>query len=277
MLELWQQSLQSPTLGLYQWVYLLWAMLLTLEVGYGKLAGLPLFTRRDFAANMGMFVGYFLINMFWVHGIFALYTLLSEHVLWQLGSGAWRLPGVDNWQEWLLLFVLEDLCFYCFHRAHHRWRFFWAAHVPHHSSSQFNLSVAFRQTWVPFTAVIFWLPLPLLGFDPLMILTMQMTSLFFQVFLHTQTVPSLGLAEWVFNTPRHHRVHHACNAPYVDKNFGGILIVWDRLFGSFAQEKPDNPVQFGVNPPQNSANPVTIAFAEYGALMKDIWLKCWKA
>ncbi|MDO8331236.1 MAG: sterol desaturase family protein [Fluviicoccus sp.] len=263
MWELVRLSLNAPVTVIYSAMYALWTLLILTEIGWSRALGQGLYRRSELLANLGLFAGYSLVNLFWVHAVFWLYTLAAQFKIVALGSGYWHLFGHGGWQEWLLLFVLEDLCFYTFHRFHHRFAFLWLAHVPHHSSPDFNLSTALRQTWTPFTAVVFWLPLALLGFDPLMIMTMQMCSLFYQFFLHTQVVGSLGPLDWVLNTPRHHRVHHASNAPYVDRNFGGVLIVWDRLFGTFAKEEAGNPVRFGVEPAVASANPVVIALGAY--------------
>ena len=148
-------------------------------------------------------------------------------------------------------------------------RFFWAAHVTHHSSQNYNLSVAFRQSWVPFLGVVFWLPLAFIGFDPLMIMSVQVVSLFYQELLHTQLAPSLGPIELIFNTPRHHAIHHGSNPAYLDKNYGGVLIIWDRLFGTFAKKR--EPIRFGLTHELRSHNPIVIAGHEWYAMFADIW------
>jgi sterol desaturase/sphingolipid hydroxylase (fatty acid hydroxylase superfamily) len=261
--------LLSPVSVIYAAGYSLWLALLLLEAGWSRLRGLGLYAWRDTLVNAVMYAGYFLINLFWVHAVFRIYTFVHAHAIVQIGIGAWHTGAGGRWWEWALLFVAEDFCFYWFHRASHRLRFFWAAHVTHHSSRFFNLSVAFRQTWTPFVAVVFWLPLPWLGFDPLMVMTMQMISLFYQLGLHTQLVPALGPLEWVFNTPQHHRLHHAVNAPYLDRNFGGILIVWDRLFGTFAAARPGEAPRYGVRPVFTSHNPLRVAFQEWWLLLRS--------
>ncbi|MDP2228596.1 MAG: sterol desaturase family protein [Moraxellaceae bacterium] len=267
----WQAFWYSPVAAVYAAGYALWAVLMLAEAGIGRWQQRPLYAWRDSLTSLCMYVGYFAINLLWVPVVFLLYTWMHDHAIFQIGIGAWHTGGGGRWWEWALLFVLEDLCFYAFHRSSHRFSVFWAAHVTHHSSRYFNLSVAFRQTWTPFVAVLFWLPLPWLGFDPLMVMTMQMISLFYQLFLHTQLVPALGPLEWVFNTPQHHRLHHAVNAPYVDRNFGGILIIWDRLFGTFAAEQAQEPPRFGIRPDLVSYNPVTVAFHEWVRLLKK-WM-----
>jgi sterol desaturase/sphingolipid hydroxylase (fatty acid hydroxylase superfamily) len=175
----------------------------------------------------------------------------------------------DAWWSWVALFFAEDFCYYWFHRAHHEVRFFWAAHINHHSSTRYNLSTALRQSWTtPFTGPLFWLPLPLLGFSPAMILTQQAISLLYQFWLHTEAIDRMGPFEWVFNTPSHHRVHHGRNVAYLDRNHGGILIVWDRLFGTFTPEK--ETVDYGLTKNLETFHPVTIAFHEWSAIGRDV-------
>ena len=168
----------------------------------------------------------------------------------------------------MLLFA-EDLCYYWFHRIHHEVRFLWAAHVNHHSSQHYNLSTALRQPLLtPLTGPIFWAPLALLGFPPWMILTAQAWSLLYQFWLHTEAVDRLGPLEWILNTPSHHRVHHGKNVPYLDKNHGGIFIIWDRLFGTFAPE--DERVVYGLTKDITTFNPLRIGFHEVAAIARDV-------
>ncbi len=140
----------------------------------------------------------------------------------------------DRWWTYVVLFLADDFAYYWFHRIHHEVRVFWASHVVHHSSQHYNLSTALRQTWTPMTALPFWAGLALLGFQPWMILTQQAISLIYQFWIHTERIGRLPAPiEYVFNTPSHHRVHHGSNEIYLDRNYGGILIIWDRLFGTF--------------------------------------------
>lgn len=145
----------------------------------------------------------------------------------------------------LLLFLLNELIYYWFHRISHEVRFFWATHVNHHSSTKMNFAVAARTPFLnAIYHVLFWIPLPLLGFHPLDILAIETISFFFAFVQHTTIIPKLGLLEYFLNTPSHHRVHHAVNPEYIDKNYGNVLIIFDRLFGTFQEEQAE-PV-FGI-------------------------------
>lgn len=216
---------------------------------------------RDTLNNGVMYTGYLLIGGFWTLALLHIYSVLWQYRLfdfgpWWLDPSSWQF-----WASWGALLVLEDFCFYWFHRSSHRFGIFWASHVTHHSSTHFNFSTALRQSWVPFHIFIFWLPLPLIGFDPLMVISMQLISLGYQAFLHTTAKPWCRPLEFLFNTPTHHRIHHASNEDVIDRNFGGVLIVWDRLFGTFAREQDARePIRFGVNPPVHSKNPLWLEF-----------------
>ncbi|HEY9131133.1 MAG TPA: sterol desaturase family protein [Dyella sp.] len=179
--------------------------------------------------------------------------------------------SMHHWWSWPLLFLLQDFFYYWMHRADHRVHWFWATHCVHHSSNSFNLSAAYRLGWTAriSSAAIFFTPLALLGFPVPAILAAVAINLLYQYWLHTELVPRLGPLEWVLNTPAHHRVHHASNAAYIDKNYGGILIVFDRLFGTFVAERDDEPCKYGLVHPILSNNPFRIAF--HG------WIGMWHA
>jgi len=177
-----------------------------------------------------------------------------------------------QWWSWLLLFVLDDFCYYLFHRSNHEWRLLWAGHVNHHSSVYLNLATALRQgvgERVP--KYLYWLPLPLFGFDVAMVLSMISMNLFYQFWIHLPAVGKLPRPiEWLFNTPSHHRVHHASNPIYLDRNHGGILIIWDRLFGTFQVELDHEPPKFGLTSELESSHPWTVLSHEYRALWRDL-------
>lgn len=191
----------------------------------------------------------------------------------------WRVFTVplEAWWAWVLLVLGDDFTYYWFHRFGHRVRLGWAAHVNHHSSGYYNLSTALRQSWTgPLLKVWFYLPLALLGFHPLMIVTAQGISLIYQYWIHTEAIDRLPRpVEAIMNTPSHHRVHHGSNPAYLDSNYGGIFIVWDRLFGTFIPER--EPVNFGLTTPLESRNPVVIAFHEWVFMLSRAWrARGWK-
>ncbi len=164
------------------------------------------------------------------------------------------------WWSWLILLFAEDFCYYWFHRISHESRLFWASHVVHHSSQKYNLSTALRQTWSGgFYTFIFWFPLILIGFHPVMVLVQMSISLIYQYWIHTELIDKMPKwFEAIFNTPSHHRVHHATNPQYLDRNHAGIFIIWDKMFGSFEEE--NEKVVYGVLPPINSINPFHVFF-----------------
>ena len=168
-----------------------------------------------------------------------------------------------------LLFVLQDFLYYWFHRASHQVRWLWASHVAHHSSRLMNFSTAFRQSLTyPLSGMwLFWLPLVLLGFDPKLVLAVVAINLGFQFFVHTRWGKHWGWLGYVLNTPAWHRVHHACNDVYIDKNFAGVLVIWDRLFGSFEPEHDAIPCRFGITEDFESVNPLTITFHEWRRML----------
>ena len=173
----------------------------------------------------------------------------------------------------VILFVLVDFAEYWFHRAAHRVRFMWASHSVHHSTTRFNLTAAVRLPWTGALsgAVFFFLPLTLIGFHPLAVTAMALLNLIYQFFLHTEQAPRLGPLEWVLNTPAHHRVHHAANESCLDKNFGGVFIIWDRLFGTFAAAPSDEKLRFGLVSPLPSQSLLTVNFHEWRKLLRDTW------
>jgi len=223
--------------------------------------GLVGYELRDTRTSLAMGLGNVSINVAWKLVVLAVYAGLYE--LTPL-----RLPA-DAWWTWVLLFLADDLAYYWFHRVSHESRVFWASHVVHHSSRHYNLSTALRQTWVPMTYLPFWLPLLLVGFAPWMVLLAQAWSLIYQFWIHTERVRRLPrFLEAVLNTPSHHRVHHGANEVYLDRNYGGILIVWDRLFGTYEPE--GERVRYGLTTNIETFNPVNVAFHEYIDLWGDV-------
>ncbi|WGV98938.1 sterol desaturase family protein [Vibrio sp. YMD68] len=193
--------------------------------------------------------------------------LIANLYIWLFG---WKMFDIDmNLASFILLMVLQDFFYYWFHRASHRIRWMWAAHVVHHSSERMNFSTAFRQSLMyPLAGMwLFWVPLVVIGFEPSWVIFVVLLNLGLQFFVHTQWVRTLGFLEYVFNTPSHHRVHHGVNAQYIDKNYAGVLIVWDKLFGSFEPEI--EPVRYGISKPIKSFNPWTVTFTEWRNMFAD--------
>lgn len=172
-----------------------------------------------------------------------------------------------------LCFVLDDLAYYWFHRSAHRVRWFWASHVVHHSSQHYNLSTALRQTWTGFVslAFLFRLPLFLLGFPPAMVFFCAALNLVYQFWIHTEAVGRMPRwFEAAMNTPAHHRVHHAVNPRYLDRNYAGVFIVWDRLFGTFEPERSDDRPRYGVVKQLGSFHLLWAAFHEWVGIARDV-------
>ena len=174
-----------------------------------------------------------------------------------------------TWWSWVLILFAEDFAYYWNHRIAHESRLFWASHVVHHSSKKYNLSTALRQTWTGgFYTFIFWIPLILIGFHPIMVLTQMSISLLYQYWIHTELITKMPKwFEAVFNTPSHHRVHHATNPQYLDRNHAGIFIIWDKLFGTFEPEV-EKPI-YGLVSNIETHNPIKVAFLEWIAMLKD--------
>ncbi len=180
----------------------------------------------------------------------------------------------------LLLFVGQEFFYYWYHRCAHRVRWFWATHAVHHSPNELTLAAALRLGWTGQLTgtALFFTPLVWLGFPPNAVLASVALNLLYQFWLHAPWMPRLGPLEWVLNTPTHHKVHHASNTAYLDCNYGGVLIVFDRLFGTFVDERPDVPIRYGLTTPLRTHNPLRIALHEWGNLGRDLWgARSWRA
>ena len=219
------------------------------------------YQRQDAFASLSMGVGNVVISGMMKSVWLGLFAWLYQYRVLELNPlSAW---------VWIAGLFLQDFCFYRYHRASHRIRLLWAAHENHHSSKYFNFTTALRQSWTtPLYNAAFFLPMVLLGYHPLMIVTYQAISLMYQFLLHTESVDRLGPVEWVMNTPSHHRVHHGRNPRYIDCNYAGIFIIWDRLFGSFVAEK--ERVDFGLVGEHPSYNPLHIAAHHFLLIGRDI-------
>jgi alkylglycerol monooxygenase len=218
---------------------------------------------QDTLCTIGLLAGNIIVA-FSIKGlILALHFYLYQYKIFELSG---MLP---LWLFWLLTFVVIDLVFYIYHRMSHRIRFLWAIHLSHHSSEEMNFAVSFRQAWFgPISKIPFFMVLPLLGFDPTIIAAAGVMSTLWGIVGHTQIVGRLGFVEWIFNTPSHHRVHHGSNKQYIDKNYGNLLIIWDKMFGTFEPEK--EKVKFGLVNNVNTFNPTKITFMAWSSMIEDI-------
>ncbi len=215
----------------------------------------------DAVGDLGCGMAQQLVLVFAGAALLGIYAWVYQH---------WRfltLEVATPW-PWLLSFFAVDFLYYWWHRASHRVNVLWAAHVVHHQSEDFNLAVALRQAVATsFTSLPFYLPMALLGVPPVVYATMVALSTLYQFWIHTELVGKLGPLEWILNTPSHHRVHHAVNPQYLDQNYAAALIVWDRLFGTFAEER--EPCVYGTVQPLASFNPVWAQLAYW----RDLWRK----
>jgi len=220
---------------------------------------------KDTAVSLGMGLGSTVAGVL-------LASLTFAASLWAYEHRLFTVPMTAVW-AWVVLLLLEDVTYYWFHRLSHERRIWWAAHVNHHSSQHYNLSTALRQTWTGGVAGtwLLWLPLAFLGFSPAMIAIQKGISLVYQYWIHTETIRRMPRwFEAVFNTPSHHRVHHARNPRYLDRNYAGILIVWDRLFGTFQPELDEEPCRYGIVKNLGTFNILRVAFHEWVGIAKDV-------
>lgn len=223
------------------------------------------YDRKDTAASITMGLGNLAVGL--VGGLLVAWVFEHAHVV-RLFDIGW------SWWAFVACFFLEDFTYYWIHRCGHEVRWLWASHITHHSSQHYNLSTALRQTWTGHVAMgfLFYVPMIVLGFEPAMVLFFGGTSLLYQFWLHTEAVDKLPRwFEFVFNTPSHHRVHHGTNPEYLDRNHGGVLIVWDRLFGTFEPEdRVGNAPVYGIVKNLETHNPLWIAFHEWVAIARDL-------
>ena len=237
--------------------------LIFIEALISNLQKASYYKKEDTLCTVGLLTGNILM-VFAVKGLtLALHFYLYQFRLFDLAS------MIPLWAMWVLTFILIDLVFYIYHRISHRSRFLWAIHMSHHSSEEMNFAVSFRQAWLgPVSKIPFFILLPLIGLDPTIIAVAGVISTLWGIFGHTQVIGKLGPIEWIFNTPSHHRVHHGANEQYIDKNYGNLLIIWDRMFGTFEPEKAN--VKYGLVKNVNTFNPIKITLMEWSSIFKDM-------
>ena len=238
------------------------AMIL-IEVLFSSAYNRNLYRKNDTLCTIGLLSG----NIFMVFALKGL-TLALHFYLFQLKIVNLQ-ELIPVWMIWIATFILIDLVFYIYHRISHRVNFLWAIHMSHHSSEEMNFAVSFRQAWFgPISKIPFFMILPLIGFDPTIIAVAGVVSTLWGIVGHTQIVGKLGPLEWIFNTPSHHRVHHGSNSQYIDKNYGNLLIIWDRMFGTYEPEQ--EKVKFGLVNNVNTYNPTKITFMGWQEIFKNI-------
>jgi len=254
-----------PQLRIALFLLPLFAIVAAIEGGYLQFFRRQRYDWRAYLASTADALLRLAINRVVGFGVAAgLFAFVAQHRLADI-------PMRHGW-AWPALIVAQDFCFYWLHRADHRVRWLWATHAVHHSSNAYNFSAAYRLGWTSGLGggALFFAPLVWLGFPVQAVLGAVALNLLYQFWLHTELVPRLGPLEWIFNTPRHHRLHHASNPEYIDKNFGGVLIVFDRLFGTFARDLAGVRCKFGLARPLHAYNPVRIALHEWINLGREL-------
>jgi sterol desaturase/sphingolipid hydroxylase (fatty acid hydroxylase superfamily) len=246
------------------------AMIL-IEIFLSRLSHRYVYSWRESLTSIGIAIGHRLSNAVFMVIPTGMLFLAWQHRLFTIPSDRpWSIP---------LLFIGIEFFYYWHHRAAHKIRWLWATHAVHHSVKHFNLSGAYRLGWTGWLSgnVLFFMPLCWLGFHPIAVTIGLYLNLLYQFWIHTELIPKLGAFEWILNTPSHHRVHHASNREYIDRNYGGVLIIFDRLFGTFAEEQSNRPLIYGLTHQLRSHNPFNIAFYEWNKLFKDLLTaKTWR-
>jgi sterol desaturase/sphingolipid hydroxylase (fatty acid hydroxylase superfamily) len=222
-------------------------ILIALELIINKIKKGSKYRLNDAVINLNIGIGEQVLSVFIKGTMLAVYAWLHQFAIFQIPSNGWT---------FLLLFILFDLLYYWAHRLGHEVNFMWAGHISHHTSEEYNLTVALRQPWFQtITTSFIFLPLAIIGFSVELFLAASAVDILYQFWIHTKYVPKMGkVIEFIFNTPSHHRVHHGINPKYLDKNHGGVFIIWDRMFGTF-QEEDDEPV-YGITTAAKSFNPI---------------------
>lgn len=252
--------------------YPIFLSIILLEASLIQYSHRSTFSWKESLSSLGVLIGHRISNT-----VFGALPIVVFSFAWQ--HRLWTIPLDQGWGI-LLLFIGTEFCYYWHHRAAHKIRWLWATHAVHHSAQHLNLSAAFRLGWTGWLSgnFLFFIPLCWLGFHPLAVTTTLGLNLVYQFWIHTELIPKLGWLEWVLNTPSHHRVHHASNPGYIDRNYGGVLIIFDRWFGTFTSEQADRKPIYGLTHPLRSHNPATIALHEWQRLFQDLrCAKTWSA
>lgn len=259
-----------PKLGPVEYAIPFFILLIVLEMVWARRNAPQKYEPRDTLTSLALGVGSTAAGALTAGFVAAAAVWLFEHRIATIG---WA------WWAWIACFVLDDFNYYWAHRTGHRVRWFWAAHVNHHSSQHYNLSTALRQTWTGFIALSFVFRIwpAFIGFDPVMIATCGAVNLIYQFWIHTEAIKRFPRwFEAVMNTPSHHRVHHAINPVYLDRNYAGVFIIWDRLLGTFQPERDDQRIQYGIVKQLGSFNLLWAVFHEWIGIAQDVWRAPWR-
>jgi sterol desaturase/sphingolipid hydroxylase (fatty acid hydroxylase superfamily) len=249
-------------IDLYTFGFPIIVVMIIAETIYSKINNLSLYKLNDSMAGFGLLAGNIVVNIGTKGAILFFYFYLYEFRIFTIND------LISTTALWILTFVAIDFVYYWYHRFSHRVRFMWAVHMNHHSSEEMNFTVALRQAWFgPITKVPFFFILPIIGFDPLITALAGVAATLWGVTGHTQVIKTLGPLEYILVTPSSHRVHHGSNPEYIDKNYGNMFIVWDRLFGTFAKE--ESKVIFGITENVKTYNPVKITFMNWLKIIED--------
>lgn len=256
--------------NIINWAVPGFVLLMVIEILWAKRRAPGAYEARDTLSSLALGLGSTVAG-----ALTAGLVLALMHWLYQF-----RLTTIPwSWWAWGLCFFLDDLAYYVAHRSGHRVRWFWASHVNHHSSQHYNLSTALRQTWTGFIALsfIFRLPLVLIGFHPVMILFCGAVNLIYQFWIHTEAIKRFPRwFEAIMNTPSHHRVHHATNPRYLDTNYAGVFIIWDRMFGTFTPELDEEYPRYGIVKQLGNFNLLWNVFHEWIGIARDVWSAPWR-
>lgn len=235
--------------------------LVALEWLYSYRKKIKSYESKDFFASLAVGVGNLALNGLQKIGLYTFILFFYNLVPW----------GIPNtWWSYILCFFVLDFFRYWAHRIAHEQRFLWTTHVVHHSSLKYNLSVSFRLSWIQNIKIIFFLPVIMMGFHPVIFFIIHQIEVLYQFWIHTEYINKMPKPiEYIFTTPSHHRVHHGTNEQYIDKNYGSTLIIWDRIFGTFEPEV--EKAIYGITPPVNSYNPIYLVFHDVIDMVKEMW------
>lgn len=249
--------------GVYKWAIPLHATVILAEMIYSHASRLHLYTGKDLITNIYLALLNFSLDLL-MKGVamgVMFYFFSFKFIDWNLSA----------WYYWIICFIMVDFAYYVLHLTDHKCRLLWAVHITHHNSDHFNLTTGFRSSvFEPLYRYLFFSPLAFMGFNPWTIMVCYAVGQVYGTWVHTQAIHKLGILEYILVTPSHHRVHHACNIKYLDKNIGMCFIFWDKLFGTFEAEDPNVPVKYGIYPKMPDDGPITTIFYEWRKMFKDL-------